>query len=616
MLDKMRENAQSWVIKLLFGIIILAFIFTFTSPKGDSETVIAYVNGDPIAVDDFQRLLPRTANQEPDAKRSVLFQMVNMLLMEQVAKQNGITVSDAELVRDINSNPQFQTNGVFDIDRYKAIVGGKPERFEENERVNLLLGKFNRFAALPAQPSEPEIRSLFLWQNEQAVVEYAVISPADFFAQTESHDDEAQAYYEKNQARFTEPAKANFEYVAFTPAALAPGQEVTDQEVQDYYETAGATLVSQKRYEFRHILLPVGETPTQEDVNAIQKSMAEIQKRLAQGEDFASLAKRFALPGDTAPGEPIWMSPAEMPDELAQALAGMEKNTISRPIITQAGLNLVQLVDVELPRQMSLEEAKPIIVDRIAQEKAAKILGDKLDETISQMNQGVKLPQIAENLELAVKETGSHDPRTARGRVRPQRRSRGYADDAHGRQTPPRPRSRSATAAISWPARSTTCPETVMPLEQVRQQIDVEIRRAKAQELALEKAQEVLVEGAKGRGDVLATYASKLKETEPFVRSGQIAGLQVDPKLTSDAFTAKPGQWLPTPYSSANGYVVARLKETLPASEELWQQQKQGWAQAALEIYRREIYQAVNNSLFERANAKGAVELVRPDLLN
>jgi peptidyl-prolyl cis-trans isomerase D len=615
MLDKMRENAQSWVIKLLFGIIILAFIFTFTSPKGDSETVIAYVNGDPIAVDDFQRLLPRTANQEPDAKRSVLFQMVNMLLMEQVAKQNGITVSDAELVRDINSNPQFQTNGVFDMDRYKAIVGGKPERFEENERVKLLLGKFNRFAALPAQPSEPEIRSLFLWQNEQAVVEYAVISPADFFAQTESHDDEAQAYYEKNQARFTEPAKANFEYVAFTPAALAPGQEVTDQEVQDYYETAGATLVSQKRYEFRHILLPVGETPTQEDVNAIQKSMAEIQKRLAQGEDFASLAKRFALPGDTAPGEPIWMSPSEMPDELAQALAGMEKNTISRPIITQAGLNLVQLVDVELPRQMSLEEAKPIIVDRIAQEKAAKILGDKLDETISQMNQGVKLPQIAENLELAVKETG---PMTREQLVEEFGLNAEAADtlmtlmDGNTTKTP----LKIGNGGYLVASKIDDLPETVMPLEQVRQQIDVEIRRAKAQELALEKAQEVLVEGAKGQGDVLATYASKLKETEPFVRSGQIAGLQVDPKLTSDAFTAKPGQWLPTPYSSANGYVVARLKETLPASEELWQQQKQGWAQAALEIYRREIYQAVNNSLFERANAKGAVELVRPDLLN
>ncbi|MGE4293838.1 MAG: SurA N-terminal domain-containing protein [Desulfovibrio sp.] len=615
MLDIMRQNAQSWGIKILFGIIILAFIFTFGSPQSNNDTVIAYVNGDPIAVDDFQRQLPRTANQEPDAKRSVLFQMVNALLMEQVAQKSGITVSDAELVRAINANPQFRTNGSFDMDRYTASVGGKPERFEERERLNLLIGKFTRFAALPAQPGESEIRSLFLWQNEQAVVEYTVIKPGDFYALTVSHDDEAKEYYEKNKALFTEPAKANFEYVAFTPAALAPGQEVSDQEIQDYFNAAGATLVTQKRFQFRHILLPVGETPTQEDVGVIQKKMGEIQKRLAQGEDFASLAKRFALPGDIAPGEPIWMAPAEMPEELAQALSGLDNNAVSRPIITQAGLNIVQLVDTETPRPMTLEEAKPVIVERLAQEKASKILGDKLDETISQMNQGVKLPQIAENLELAVKETG---PMTRQQLVEEFGLNAEAADtlmtlmDGNTTMTP----LKIGNGGYLVASKIDDLPETVMPLEQVRQQIDVDIRRSKAQELALEKAQEILVQSTKGEGDALAKYAARLHDSEPFVRSGQIPGLQVDPKLSSDAFSVQTGQWLPTPYSSAFGYVVARLKETLPASEELWQQQKQGWAQAAMEIYRRELYQAMTNSLFERANTQGGIELVRSDLLN
>jgi len=615
MLDKMRENAQSWGIKILFGIIILAFVFAFGSPQDSGETVVAYVNSEPIGVDEFQKSLPRTANQDPDIKRSVLFQMVNELLLEQVARENGITVSDAEVVHAINSNPQFQTNGAFDLERYKTIMGGHPEAYEQRQRLNLLMGKINRFAALPAEPSPEQIRALFLWQNEQAVAEYAVVDPMRFLDQVEVHADEIKAYYDNNQQAFTQPAKADFEYVAFTPAALAPNQTVTDDEIKEYYDEVGQTLISEKRYAFRHILLPVPADPTQEDINAIQKRMAEIQERLENGEDFAKLARRFALEGDPAPGEAIWMKPGELAPEMATALAGLQKGQVSRPIITQAGLNMVQLVDVEKPRPLSLEEAWPIIEKRLAQEKASKVLGDKLEETIAQMSQGVELARIAENLNLSIGETG---PMTREELVAEFGLNEEAADtlvsllDGTTTKTP----LRIGNGGYVVARKTAELPEVIMPLDQVAAQISASIRRTKARELALEKAEEILVQASKGQGADLIAYSSNMTSTEPFVRSGQVEGLQVDPAMTRDAFTVEPGQWLPSAYSSSGGYVVARLKETLPASEDLWHQQQQGWEQAAYEMYRREIYQALNNSLFERANNDGGIELIRPDLLN
>ncbi|MGE4552200.1 MAG: SurA N-terminal domain-containing protein, partial [Desulfovibrionaceae bacterium] len=50
MLDQMRNNAQSWAIKALFDIIILAFIITFAAPRGQGRDSVARVYEDTIPV--------------------------------------------------------------------------------------------------------------------------------------------------------------------------------------------------------------------------------------------------------------------------------------------------------------------------------------------------------------------------------------------------------------------------------------------------------------------------------------------------------------------------------------------------------------------------------------
>ena len=52
MLDGIRANAQSWGVKLAFGIIILVFVFwgicSYTGPKGYVATVIDMYHGNRI----------------------------------------------------------------------------------------------------------------------------------------------------------------------------------------------------------------------------------------------------------------------------------------------------------------------------------------------------------------------------------------------------------------------------------------------------------------------------------------------------------------------------------------------------------------------------------------
>ena len=67
MLDGIRNNAQSWGVKIAFGIIILVFVFwgvgSYTGPKG----LVATVNGKNITEVDFQRAY---AQMEENIRRS------------------------------------------------------------------------------------------------------------------------------------------------------------------------------------------------------------------------------------------------------------------------------------------------------------------------------------------------------------------------------------------------------------------------------------------------------------------------------------------------------------------------------------------------------------------
>ena len=68
MLDGIRANAQSWGVKLAFGIIIVVFVFwgigSYTGPKG----LVASVNGRNITEVEFQRAY---AMMEDNLRRSI-----------------------------------------------------------------------------------------------------------------------------------------------------------------------------------------------------------------------------------------------------------------------------------------------------------------------------------------------------------------------------------------------------------------------------------------------------------------------------------------------------------------------------------------------------------------
>ena len=167
MLQTMRDNAQSWVAKVIVGIIVLIFALTgwesinrFTN-KADEA---AEVNGEPISKLELEQAVALQRRQlmqqlqqmgsqfdpsmidEAFLRSTVLDGMIERSVLIQGAQEAGFQISDQMIDQLILNTPDFQVDGKFDANRFDVVIRnmGMPSRmaFRDLVRQQLLITQY------------------------------------------------------------------------------------------------------------------------------------------------------------------------------------------------------------------------------------------------------------------------------------------------------------------------------------------------------------------------------------------------------------------------------------------------------------------------------------------
>jgi len=161
MLETIRKSTKSTYILLLFGAIILVFVFWGIGPggRGRSANAVATVNGEPIDMKDYLALHKRltdyyrnilkdkftpSVEKSLNLKKNAVAILIDRRLAVMDAEDKGIGVSKKEVQDTIGSMAAFQTDGVFNNDRYLSALRSermKPDEFEDDVRKDLLVEK-------------------------------------------------------------------------------------------------------------------------------------------------------------------------------------------------------------------------------------------------------------------------------------------------------------------------------------------------------------------------------------------------------------------------------------------------------------------------------------------
>ena len=634
MLDPMRKYAQSWGIKIIFGLIIIVFVFWGVgSFKGDKATVLATVNDQPVLIKDYEKQyqenLRLVKNKNPNVsdkdlqdggfRWQVFTNMVTTRLLEDQAKTLGIAVTAGELRSEIAKIPAFQNESKqFDAKRYENLLkanGISPGEFEADFRQQLLLEKLAAFVGLPAQVAESEARSIFDFMREQAIIKYIPFAAADFTKGVTISDEQIAKYYEARKDEFATPAQVKVDFVEFTPKAMAKPAEITDADIEADYKA------NQKKYErpeqvrVRHILMMLPPDAPQEVVDAAVKRLSAMADEVRKGKDFATLIPKDPTNADGIIGEDwAWLPKGSLPKEFApfeEKAFMLKKDEVSEPVRTSLGLHVIQGGEKQAAGQRSLAEVKDEIRADLAEQRAADKLTKSLDAIQEKLSSGEPLEAAVAAEKLAVKTSAffaKDAPPAELGLSEPAVEAifalkKGQTADA--------PLSTQDGFLV---VRATDVKEPGFePLDAVKDVIKGRLTDEEALKLAKAKAEETAkaMETEDGLKKVLADYKDKIQTSAPFTRQGFIPGLGMSPVLAQTAFEAKGPGWFKTAFGVSGAYVVAGLDKTVPADGSLWDKEKERWVATLTQSKQTELFRAYLQTLQEAAR----VEIVNDAIL-
>ncbi len=126
-----------------------------------------------------------------------------------------------------------------------------------------------------------------------------------------------------------------------------------------------------------------GKQPTAEEDKATLEKLQKAQKELAEGKDFAEVAKAHSdCPSKEKGGDLGTFAPGQMVPEFEEALKKMKAGEISQPVKTQFGYHIIKAGETKVA---SFDEVKDSInqhlqgqeINKVAKQVIDKIIADK-----------------------------------------------------------------------------------------------------------------------------------------------------------------------------------------------------------------------------------------------
>ncbi len=629
MLDAIRQNAQSWGVKLAFAIIIIVFVFWGVGSMGPSanSAVLATVNEKPIMVPEFQKAYEQQVailrQQVPGLQtedlrnvglgRQVLQQMIAKTLVLQEAERVGITVTPQELKKTIASISVFRNEqGVFDGDLYQRILAAQgitPGQFEEEYRQDILVQKMQEYVGLPASVTTEEARAAFEYAGERRSVDFAVLSAVSFIDTASVSPEEIRAYYDQNAAQFMDPARVTMDYVLISPASLAHAASVTDADVDAYYaDRAESEFTQEETVHARHILVLVDADAPAEKVAEAKKKIDAVLARARAGEDFGALAKKYSEgPSAPAGGDLGSFGRGAMVKSFEDAAFALKPGQVSDVVRTEFGFHVIKLESATPRHVRPLAEVRDEIRRMLAEDRATDKVSDTLDVVFGEVMGGKTLASVAKEQQLILSSSAELTRAQARNLVGLKEKSVDLLFNSPAGTVVDTPLEVDGGYLVAEVTSSK--PEGTMDFEKVSGVIQSRLLQEAALRLAGEQAKTIAPDVQ--AGNMPKDLSATVQTTPLFGRNGVIPGLGQVPELEEAAFSLTDGSWA-GPFPVPAGAAFIRLKDTSKPGEADWKSAEQQVKDSMLRAKRQELFRDFVNGLV----SSGAVEIHNEEFLS
>jgi peptidyl-prolyl cis-trans isomerase D len=589
MLRSMRANAK-WVFYILavsfIGWLALSQVMGVLSPGGN---VVLKVNGREFQIAEYQQRLqnaydqyraqngnaPLTREEEQQVQDQLINQMTSDALLEQEYRRLGIRVSDQEILEaartspppEITRDPQFQTNGQFDIRKWQQFLASLSDpatlrQIESIYRDQIPRIKLAQYLTADVYVSDAKLWRIYKDQHDSARVASVPVWPYLIQDSIPVSDAELQRFLKDHADDFKRPAIAYVRFVA----------------------------------------LP--RLPNAADSAAAKARVAQVRAQLARGVRFDSVARRES--SDTVSGQRggdlgwIKRNDQTFDPQFMAGLRTLRAGQVSAPVSTQFGYHLIKvdqaqgdslkvrhiLIPVALQGDhLDFVEAHADTLERLASERSEQWV---LDSAAKRLGLQVSPPyQVIQGERFNLGRYVIPDVSV-------------WAFEAPIGETSPVIEAQPAYYVFRL---DSLRPEGVPPLADVRERVAQLVRLDKQKVIAKRRA-DSLAASLKDTPDLAAAAAARGLEVQrfgPFTRLRPPSYLAREPLAVGAAFGLRVGERSPV-IAGEGGYFIIESQGRKLADSSAWLAQRDQQRQQILGAARQARVQQYLEGL--RAKAK------------
>lgn len=390
MLRKLRN--QKKLLSFFLWLVIIAFVGTIflvwgMGGKVGGDNYVIKVNDNKISYNEYQLAYENTSNtlrqlfgdnvekipEFKNLKRMVIDDLIERYLLIEEAEKSGVFVTDAEVLNTISSTKAFFVDGKFDRNRYIEVLrfnGMYPEAYEETLRKDILVSKMENLIKNAVEVTKQEIEKEYAYRNTTAVIKYLSIDPNKYRSKVSFTDEDLKAFFEENKEDYKIPEKIKVKYVLFDEDNFDKDIVVTDEEAEAYFLQHKEQFHQSEQVEARHILVRVNDFENKEEnekaLSKINKAIDEIKK----GAAFEKVAEKYSEDISAKNGGYLgFFKRGEMVKEFEEAAFKLETGQVSDVVKSPFGYHIIKVEKKLEEKDLSFDEVKERIIERIKEEK-------------------------------------------------------------------------------------------------------------------------------------------------------------------------------------------------------------------------------------------------------
>jgi peptidyl-prolyl cis-trans isomerase C len=166
---------------------------------------------------------------------------------------------------------------------------------------------------------------------------------------------------------------------------------ITDEESKAYYDKNPQMFKQPAQIKASHILIKVDAKADETKKAEARKKIEEVQQKLKDGGDFATLAKEYSEgPSNAKGGDLGYFRRGQMVKPFEDAAMALKPNEVSDIVETRFGYHLIKVYDSKPEETLAYADVKDKIAQRMKQEKVE----EEAVQYVDQLKKDAKLEKF------------------------------------------------------------------------------------------------------------------------------------------------------------------------------------------------------------------------------